>query len=1428
MYLLVTRAFFAYQHALLLTTMAIQNNLKEAKAWLAAEKPQLPPSWLVDLLKKPVQPLAPFNFPLSASSATPLLRNGLSKIPQEKSQPQPLQTSTQALVLEDLSDFSDNEDLKLIDTTELGLPRLKRQATLDERLLKKQKAHIPEQNPRSASAENGLSSPQHSGSLLTNESHNTTKGSSHIAVSSMLANAQSASHSRNLYSAQKNTSLNILNHGSNFENNTPQTGSVHLQRGTASRNPSLQMLNAPFNGKPPVFTHQTSFTSNIQPLRKLTPQLSSLANDSNVALLQNYIRICESKIALLSKWNAINESTSLSLDAKNLWHTNNFLPQLQKIEASQHALRSSFSFLDPLPATQDLSKISTSSPNLSNLASGSILSPIHTTVPQSPSVEITEKRNEQNHVTDIRTSDDDMSGFLQIHHVTSPLNVMSPPAIPPEISVEATKTSTESEYKLNNAEARNFIMERRAAKPLPVSQTVIDDELEDDFGEQFMDGLHSSQVDDAATDLSGFLARDDEDLSSVDGTYMTQPMSQTKSDIDEVESDEPNDTKDDDLLDEMRDIVLSQDVAQRYGVKYDNVEPIEISDHEIEEENENENDDENMADFTTQLKEGHDEVVEITSEDEIPDADLNVLTELLQSRPLKIEVVSESDFSDDDQELIELSKSVGTNKPGEGKTIPPNSGHFIDEVYDVLHNVFKLPDFRPNQLEAVVAALNGKDVFVLIPTGGGKSLCYQLPALVKGGKTRGVTIVISPLISLMQDQVQHLRDRNINAAMISSRGTTEEKHAAIRELTSGQLDLVYLSPEMVNSSNMIQRVLSKLYESNMLARVVVDEAHCVSSWGHDFRPDYQGMSLFKEKFPEVPIMALTATANEKVRLDIVHHLRMKNLVLLKQSFNRTNLFYEVRNKPPNLYEWIRDYVMGKMAGKTGIIYCHSKQSCETTAQRLNDWGIKCMYYHAGMDPNERFDVQTQWQHNKIQLICATIAFGMGIDKPDVRFVIHMYIPKSLEGYYQETGRAGRDGKESECIMFYSYKDARALQSLIQRDRNLEESARESHLSKLRQVVQYCENKTDCRRKQVLHFFNESFDPANCARKCDNCCSDVVSVTRDVTEHCLNIVKMVQSLQADKVTVIHCQDVYKGSRGNKILKLGHHENPYHGKGRELDRGDMERIFFHLQSQDCLLEYQVMKGGFASTYVKLGPNANSVLSGRNRVQLSFAQNSRPSTGNSNRAPRLTALGNGSGIGHLRYQESFVSAREVRYEQEKENINVERSSSKITLEKHTFDGAVNASNEQAVEQAYHELRNLRLQKLEELGYGRPHFFMSDTLLKEMAVKLPTNARDFAKLQNISKDQVSHFQYFKRLLGTLSRERKRQSSQGDSATQHSTFTQANSTISEHASPYFQRLGPGSQARKKSQGRKQRRPAHRKQAETRKGTPSQVRQMPI
>ncbi|KAK9325034.1 hypothetical protein V1517DRAFT_315827 [Lipomyces orientalis] len=528
------------------------------------------------------------------------------------------------------------------------------------------------------------------------------------------------------------------------------------------------------------------------------------------------------------------------------------------------------------------------------------------------------------------------------------------------------------------------------------------------------------------------------------------------------------------------------------------------------------------------------------------------------------------------------------------------------EVCNVLRNVFKLPGFRHNQLEAINATLSGKDVFVLMPTGGGKSLCYQLPALVYGGKTKGTTIVISPLISLMQDQVEHLLEKGIRAAMVSSRGEAGERRNTFQQLKSGELSLLYVSPEMLTTNSQLRNVISSLYQRDCLARIVIDEAHCVSSWGHDFRPDYKQLGQFKKDYPNVPLMALTATANERVRLDVAFNLNITGCALFTQSFNRPNLYYEVRDKQRDVLEEIKELMQVKYPGKSGIIYCHSKNSCEETATKLNRLGLKVTYYHAGMDPEERVQVQIGWQEGRYQAICATVAFGMGIDKADVRFVVHYTLPRNLEGYYQETGRAGRDGLPSECILYYAYRDATSIMTMIDRDKDIDYDTKEKQRTFLKQVLQYCENQTDCRRHQVLQYFNEKFDSKDCHNQCDNCRIAAVCEfeTRDITEITKDIIRTILAIQDDNVTLLHCMDVFRGARTAKVQGAGHNNAPGYAAGKDVERTDMERIFHHLVAQSILRETAIVnRSGYASSYLRAGSRASFFLSGNERLSLTF---------------------------------------------------------------------------------------------------------------------------------------------------------------------------------------------------------------------------------
>ncbi|KAJ1330060.1 hypothetical protein BSLG_009782 [Batrachochytrium salamandrivorans] len=430
------------------------------------------------------------------------------------------------------------------------------------------------------------------------------------------------------------------------------------------------------------------------------------------------------------------------------------------------------------------------------------------------------------------------------------------------------------------------------------------------------------------------------------------------------------------------------------------------------------------------------------------------------------------------------------------------------QVFKVLHEVFHLTDFRTNQLEAINATLSSIDCFILMPTGGGKSLCYQLPACCDTGNTVGLTVVISPLLSLIQDQVSRLVQLNILAIAVSSDLSAADKRWAYDELKKEPLPpkMIYVTPEMVMRSGQFQSALGDLHRRKRLARFVIDEAHCVSQWGHDFRPDYKELSTLRDRYPNVPIIALTATANDKVKMDIIQVLKINKCVRFQQSFNRSNLRYDVRPKDKQIDTDIVSFIKTFYPKASGIIYCSSRRACEETSAKLVRLGIQAAFYHAGLDKEDRSRIQTAWADNIIHIIVATIAFGMGIDKSDVRFVIHYSIPQSLEGYYQETGRAGRDGKDSICILYYSYRDKSIIDFLIENgDGNFDQKERQRN--NLRQVISYCENSIDCRRQQVLAYFGERFEKESCKQTCDNCRRDAGSTVRDITDIAQSIVKL---------------------------------------------------------------------------------------------------------------------------------------------------------------------------------------------------------------------------------------------------------------------------------------------------------------------------------
>ena len=455
-------------------------------------------------------------------------------------------------------------------------------------------------------------------------------------------------------------------------------------------------------------------------------------------------------------------------------------------------------------------------------------------------------------------------------------------------------------------------------------------------------------------------------------------------------------------------------------------------------------------------------------------------------------------------------------------------------LFDNLQTFFGFDNFKGDQEPIITNILEGKNTFVIMPTGGGKSICYQLPALM----SEGTAIVISPLIALMKNQVDQLRafggSDSIAHFLNSSLNKTEITQVK-SDLLDGQTKLLYVAPESLAKQENIEflRLLK-------ISFVAVDEAHCISEWGHDFRPEYRKIRQVITGLGEhIPIIALTATATPKVQQDIVKNLQMTDATLFKSSFNRPNLFYEIRPKRDVIKEIIR-YIKYN-TGKSGIIYCLSRKKVEEVAEALNLNGIKALPYHAGLEPKVRADTQDKFLMEDAEVIVATIAFGMGIDKPDVRFVIHHDIPKSMEGYYQETGRAGRDGGEGFCLAFYAQKDVDKLAKFM-KDKPVSE--REIGTQILKEVIDYAESGV-CRRKQILHYFGENFNETGCNCMCDNCKKPKQQFEAEL--NLLTFLKLVQSTD-EKFDDNHLLNIFMGSETAQTIAYEQNKLPEYGLGK----------------------------------------------------------------------------------------------------------------------------------------------------------------------------------------------------------------------------------------------------------------------------------------
>lgn len=508
----------------------------------------------------------------------------------------------------------------------------------------------------------------------------------------------------------------------------------------------------------------------------------------------------------------------------------------------------------------------------------------------------------------------------------------------------------------------------------------------------------------------------------------------------------------------------------------------------------------------------------------------------------------------------------------------------------ILKDVFGYAAFRGAQAEIVDHVIAGGDALVLMPTGGGKSLCYQIPALAREQAGQGATIVVSPLIALMHDQVGALHEAGVKAAFLNSTLGMEEANDVERRLLRGEITLLYAAPERVATPRFLS-LLDGLYQKRQLALFAIDEAHCVSQWGHDFRPEYRALAVFHERYPGVPRIALTATADATTRADIVQHLQLEEARQFVSSFDRPNIRYSIVEKKDPTLQLLR-FIEGEHAGEAGIVYCQSRKRVEEVAELLCREGMDALPYHAGLDAEVRQRHQDRFLREEGVVMTATIAFGMGIDKPDVRFVAHLDLPKNIEGYYQETGRAGRDGLPSDAWMAYG------LQDVVNQRRMIDESpAGEEFKQVLRgklDALLALAEATDCRRVRLLAYFGERSEPCG---NCDNCLNPpAVWDGTEAARMLLSTIYRVQQASGITFGAGHIMDILRGKATEKVNQFGHQKLSTFGIGAQFSEQQLRGVLRQLIATGAL---EVDAAAFNTLH--LTGLSRAVLKGEQPVRL-----------------------------------------------------------------------------------------------------------------------------------------------------------------------------------------------------------------------------------